>query len=615
DLHTATHTWEPLAKRLDTRITNDPWWPVLAAHLDTAAAAGIDIDTLLTDAATQRPLPDDMPAAALWSRLRLDPSALTTHTNQSLHPDWTPHLHDIVGRDLAEHIINGPAWPRLVAAIDTAPTDWTPHDLLATAHELLLAAAEGATTLPRPDQLATALAWRIEILTRPTTESENTHTAHETATTMTPPTPQARDTASTPADGVGPSPADIVHAIGDLVSASRIGEARTTFTGLTAHLNNTRRDILQRVITTLATRAYPIATARLRWAADRYPEHRAFILAAIPATDPHLHRPPDDTRPARDPRTAARDHREYIDPTLRRPTRPDPGRDAFDTYTHSFADLDADPAHLPVPEGTGTARHQPSNQTREHADTTSFLAGTGHTVDYDRYAVPDHHELPCLACGLERARTDTQPRHCDDGLCGTCRDDNQPGIPDHEPADHANARCAFITTQHPPAAALALLRKDWRHARSPADRATIETFANTLLTAETPANQNKPPHNRGSDSGFHLSNPTQMLTDTELTQAIGTLELRIHLADDEATIYGPAHCTSNTANPVGTDWLKEELTELKIEITRRARLTPEQATKEQAQRANRGHGTVSWSVPERPALDTTTGADTNGSGL
>ncbi|MGW0052597.1 MobF family relaxase [Nocardia nova] len=615
DLHTATHTWQPLAKRLDTRITNDPWWPVLAAHIDTAAAAGIDIDTLLTAAATQRPLPDDMPAAALWSRLRLDPSALTTHTNQPLHPDWTPHLHDIVGHDLAEHIINGPAWPRLVAAIDTAATDWAPHDLLATAHELLLAAAGDATTLPRPDQLATALAWRIEILTRPAHEPENGHTANETATTMTPPTPQPRDAGSAPGDNVGSSPADIVHAIGDLVSTGRIDEARTTFIRLTAHLNNTQHDILQRVITTLSTRAYPIATARLRWAADRYPEHRTFILAAIPATDPHLHQPLDHTQPGHDPRTAARDHREYIDPTRRRPTRPDPGRDAFDTYTHSFADLEADPTHLPVPEGTGTTRHQAGRGASEHADTTSFLAGTGHTIDYDRYAVPDHHEFPCLACGLERALTDTQPRHCDDGLCSTCRDNNQPGIPDHDPTDHAAARCTFITTKHPPAAALALLRKDWRHTRNPADRATIEAFADALVTAETAANENNSSQDRGSDSGFDPSNPAQMLTDTELTQAIGTLQLRIHLADDEATIYGPAHCTSNTANPVDTDWLEEELTELQTELTRRADLTPEQTTTEQAQRANRRHGTVSWSAPERPVLDANAAAETDGPGL
>ncbi|MDN2495932.1 TrwC relaxase [Nocardia nova] len=71
DLYTATHTWSALAKRIDPRITTDPWWPTLAQRLDTAADAGHDIEALLTTAANQRPLPDDMPAAALWHRLDL----------------------------------------------------------------------------------------------------------------------------------------------------------------------------------------------------------------------------------------------------------------------------------------------------------------------------------------------------------------------------------------------------------------------------------------------------------------------------------------------------------------------------------------------------------------
>ncbi|WP_063010639.1 MobF family relaxase [Nocardia nova] len=82
DLHTATHTWSALAKRIDTRLTTDPWWPVLAQHLDTAAHAGHDIETLLTTAANQRPLPDDMPAAALWYRLNLPSHSPTTNDAQ-----------------------------------------------------------------------------------------------------------------------------------------------------------------------------------------------------------------------------------------------------------------------------------------------------------------------------------------------------------------------------------------------------------------------------------------------------------------------------------------------------------------------------------------------------
>ncbi len=608
DLHTATHTWEPLAKRLDIRITNDPWWPVLAAHLDTAAAAGLDIDTLLTDAATRRPLPDDMPAAALWARLRLDPAALTTPTGQPLRPDWTPHLHDILGPDTAEHVINHPAWPRLVAAIDTAPTDWTASDLIATAHELLLTATDDNTTPPRADQLATALAWRIEILTHPT-ENTTPTTENDAPMSPKPPEPDENTTVRPAQENADPAPAAIVGAIGELVSTGRLDEARHAFTRLTAHLHDTDRDLLRRVLTTLSTRAYPVAVARLHWAADHYTDHRAFILAAIPTTDPHLYQRRDTTRPTRDPRAAARDHREWTDHTRRRPPRPDRGRDTFDAYTHFTADLDVDPTHLPVPEGTGTTRHQPTREASERAETTNFLAGTGYTVDYDRYAVADHHGLPCLACGLERALLDTpQPpeKHCDDGLCGTCRDDNQPGIPDHNPADHINARCTFITTHHPPTAALSLLRKTWRHTTNPADRATIETFARTI---HTPSTDTEDPNLR---SDFDPTNPIHLLTYTALRESVHTVELRIHLADDEATMYGPAPGTSDDANPIDTHWLEEELTELQAELTRRTHLTPEQSATEDAQRTPLSDESGTWSRFEPPAPEFNSGRDGDG---
>ncbi|WP_063014129.1 MobF family relaxase [Nocardia kruczakiae] len=610
DLHTATHTWQPLAKRLDTRITSDPWWPVLANHLDTAAAAGLDTDTLLTNAANQRPLPDDMPAAALWARLRLDPSALATPTGQPLRPEWTPHLHDVVGRAIAEHVIDAPAWPRLVAAIDNATADWTPHDLLATAYELLLAATDDTTAPPRADQLATALAWRIEILTHPTPASGNPHTSNENENRMPSPDPGHRDS-HLDNHTARPAPTDIVHTIGELVSTGRVDEARQAFTRLTTDFDDTERDILRRVITTLITRAYPTAVARLRWAADRYPDHRALILAAIPTTNPHLHRPANNTEPGRDPRTAARDHTERIDPAHRRPSRPDRGRASFDTYNHSFADIDTDPTHMPVPEGTGTTRHQPTREAPERADTLSFLAGADHTIDYDRYAVPDHHHLPCLACGLERARTDTQPDHCDDGLCTTCRDDNQPGIPDHTPADHTTARCTFITNHHPPAAALGFLRKDWRHTRNPDERATIETFADMLLAADTPHNESSVPDIH-FDGGFDPSNPTHMLTDTELTQAIGTLERRVQLADNEAIMYGPAPGTTNTPTAIDTEWLEQELTDLHAELTRRSGLTVEQAGAEETRRAHDTHHSKNWSRSEQPSLGTRAAAEADG---
>ncbi|WP_023985470.1 MULTISPECIES: MobF family relaxase [Mycobacteriaceae] len=57
-----------LLDNIDPRIRTDAYWPTLAAHL-TRAARTNDIRDALTVAARQGPLPDEMPAAALWWRL------------------------------------------------------------------------------------------------------------------------------------------------------------------------------------------------------------------------------------------------------------------------------------------------------------------------------------------------------------------------------------------------------------------------------------------------------------------------------------------------------------------------------------------------------------------
>ncbi len=69
--------WAEVTNRIDTRISTDPTWPAVARKIDVAVRAGIDIPTLLTDAAAHRPLPDEMPAAALWARLEILDSDLT----------------------------------------------------------------------------------------------------------------------------------------------------------------------------------------------------------------------------------------------------------------------------------------------------------------------------------------------------------------------------------------------------------------------------------------------------------------------------------------------------------------------------------------------------------
>jgi DNA primase catalytic core len=170
DPRAATVRWKPLADSIDERVTTDPYWPTLADRLTIAERAGIDITSLTHAVGGESPLPDEQPAAALWWRLsrHLSPAA-TTATDHSvsdtLRPDWTPVLGDVVGADAADRVLADPAWPALVAAVTHARRDgWDADQLLTTAHDLLLGGQPEDEPL-RPDELATALVWRIGMLT------------------------------------------------------------------------------------------------------------------------------------------------------------------------------------------------------------------------------------------------------------------------------------------------------------------------------------------------------------------------------------------------------------------------------------------------------------------
>jgi len=158
-----TARWRQLADTVDPHLTDDPYWPRLATHLEGAARAGADVAALLHDAVSQHgPLPAEMPAAALWWRLAgtLAPPSLEG-TDTKLRPPWTADLHHLLGTRIAEAVITDPAWPGLVAAVTAA--NWPPHDLLAAAAEHLHDIS--ATQTIRPDEYARLLTYRVELLT------------------------------------------------------------------------------------------------------------------------------------------------------------------------------------------------------------------------------------------------------------------------------------------------------------------------------------------------------------------------------------------------------------------------------------------------------------------
>lgn len=585
----AVTVWSPLAKRLDARLVDDPWWPQLADRIDTAASAGLDIDALLTRATAQRPLPDDMPAAALWFRLELDPSALSsTPRGAGLTPAWMPHLHRLVGDDATDRMRLDPAWARLVAAVDRATSaGWTSAEVLTTARELLIGAQPDHSAEPRPDQLALALAWRIEALqrtdvdadqrehptprTRPDSPSRPPSHSRKPIVDETPtPTTRSRSTPEVLTDVGSPLPAALLTVAG-LIRAGHLDEAKARFRTAAQEATAEQRDILERIATTLYRYSFPVAKARLRWAAAHYPQHRALIEAATPATDPRTDQAdargdtPSTRRVLR--QRAARDHPDRIDPASRRQ------RDALETaaaqsdqsYLDTRGDIDDSPHHLPLPEGTSH---------RYHLDRTrSAPTPDGYALDYDRAAIPGTRGFACVHCLLERATTDaviTDGRRSDDGLCRSCRDVGAIGIPDHDPAEHLRARCAHITATFPPVAAVSLLRRDWRSSRTPDDRHVIEAW----VREHHPPDPTAPtPSTTDALDTVVDANPVQMLTDEQLTENVTRIERRLALADTEAILFGAAAPDHDDGTPRDTDsGLHEELTELRAEQRRRAHL-------------------------------------------
>lgn len=167
-----TARWEPLARSVEPRVLTDPYWPQLAARLDTAGHAGLDIATLAARVGHERPLPDDMPAAAWWWRIagHLSPGALSTDTATEradrLRPAWTPVLTTLLGAQQADTVMDDPAWTAVVAALDTAAatTGQSPAEILTAAICPARGEPFGTTGTLRPDELAIGLVWRITAL-------------------------------------------------------------------------------------------------------------------------------------------------------------------------------------------------------------------------------------------------------------------------------------------------------------------------------------------------------------------------------------------------------------------------------------------------------------------
>ncbi|SFT82430.1 DNA primase, catalytic core [Geodermatophilus amargosae] len=160
--------WAALADSIDPGLRRDPHWPALADRLAAADRAGLDAAGLLAAVAARRPLPDELPAAALWWRLapHLTPAAATAGPEGAgPRPDWCTTLLELLPGDHGRRVLADPAWPALVAAVTTGIRGgWSPADLLTAAVAGLPAGTGSDLT---GTDVAEALVFRVAALTDP----------------------------------------------------------------------------------------------------------------------------------------------------------------------------------------------------------------------------------------------------------------------------------------------------------------------------------------------------------------------------------------------------------------------------------------------------------------
>jgi DNA primase catalytic core len=190
-----------LIGRLPDELHADPEFTRLTERLAALQAAQIDVGSLIDRAlGLDHPLPDERAADALWWRIvrHLGPAALRAPANQAhtLRPPWSAHLRERLSAAVCERVMADTMWPALVAAVHARPTEWT-------AEQLLDAATSGRRPEVRPEDLCSALVWRIATMTdTPFDEPEPFEPEFATVERSTHEPASASIDTSTPADRI-----------------------------------------------------------------------------------------------------------------------------------------------------------------------------------------------------------------------------------------------------------------------------------------------------------------------------------------------------------------------------------------------------------------------------
>ena len=167
DARDGVDRWAAVLHDKGIHIVGDDYWPVLAARLSLADAAGINVPALLGAATAGAPLPAEGPAGALWWRLAPhigDLAAAATTNGNKLRPPWTAALDDILPVATVDRITSDRLWPVIVARVDQAARDGhNAHTLISDAAWMLTGHAAGLADHEQP----TILMWNLDILTGP----------------------------------------------------------------------------------------------------------------------------------------------------------------------------------------------------------------------------------------------------------------------------------------------------------------------------------------------------------------------------------------------------------------------------------------------------------------
>jgi len=165
DARDGADRWADVLTHQGVKIAGDDYWPVLAARLSLADAAGINVPALLSAATTGSPLPAEGPAGALWWRLAPHIADLATgpaaHGHQ-LRPPWTSSLENVLGQTRADQITTDRLWPVIIARVDEAARDGHDPQALITDAAWMLT-GQGATVAAH--ELPTIFMWNVVTLT------------------------------------------------------------------------------------------------------------------------------------------------------------------------------------------------------------------------------------------------------------------------------------------------------------------------------------------------------------------------------------------------------------------------------------------------------------------